>query len=192
MELATVFDGCRTYRRFIQKPLPDGLVTNLADVARKRSTGRNEQPLRFVTVEKPEHVEAMKPLLHWAAALPKEIGTPHPDEQPVAFVVVLKPAQDNSFITGINVGIALDAMAIVAWEKHVGSAILAAVDRAKIAALLHVTENLDVVAVLALGYPAMKSTLVKGEKGKSLDYYVDKNRDYYVPKLSLDETVSRQ
>ncbi len=192
MELATVFDGCRTYRRFTQETLPEGLVTTLADVARKRSTGRNAQPLRFVTVEKPEHVEAMKPLLHWAAALPKEIGTPHPDEQPVAFVVVLKPANDTSFITGINVGIALDAMAIVAWENHVGSAILAAVDRAKIAELLHVPEDLDVVAVLALGYPAMKSTLVKGEKGKSLDYYVDKNRDYYVPKLPLDETVSRQ
>lgn len=192
MELAEQYDGCRTYRRFLQKKLPAGLVKTLADVARKRSTGRNAQNLRFVTVENPEKVKAMQPLLRWAAALPKEIGTPHTDEVPVAFVVVLKPAGDNGFLTGINAGIALDAMAITAWQQGVGSAILAAVDRENIKKLLQVPDSLEVVTVLALGYPAMKSTLVKAEKGKSLNYYVDENRDYYVPKLPFDETVSCQ
>lgn len=69
-----------------------------------------------------------------------------------------------------------------------GSAILAAVDRVKIAALLEIPEDREVVTVLALGYPAHKSTLVPGEEGK-LAYYVDEARDYYVPKLPLEKVA---
>ena len=173
MDLPVLYDSCRTYRRFLQKPLEPGLLRTLVDVARKRSCGRNSQWLRFVAVEQPEHVKAMQPLLHWAAALPKEIGTPKEGEQPVAFVVVAKPRNASPIISDIDLGIALDAMAITAWQKGVGSAILAAVDRKKVAALLEIPEDLEVNIVLALGYPAHQSTLVTGETGKSLDYYVD-------------------
>lgn len=189
MDLPVLYDSCRTYRRFLQKPLEPGLLRTLVDVARKRSCGRNSQWLRFVAVEQPENVKAMQPLLHWAAALPKEIGTPKEGEQPVAFVVAAKPRNASPMISDIDLGIALDAMAITAWQKGVGSAILAAVDRKKIAALLEIPEGLEVNIVLALGYPAHKSTLVSGEEGKSLDYYVDGNRDYYVPKLPLEKVA---
>ena len=188
MELASLYDTCRTYRRFLQKPLEPGLLRTLVDVARKRSCGRNSQWLRFVAVEQPEHVKAMQPLLHWAAALPKEIGTPKEGEQPVAFVVVAKPRNASPMISDIDLGIALDAMAITAWQKGVGSAILAAVDRPKIAALLDIPEEREVVTVLALGYPSHQSTLVPGEEGK-LAYYVDEARDYYVPKLPLEKVA---
>ena len=164
------------------------LLRTLADVARKRSCGRNGQSLRFTVVASPANVKAMQPLLRWAAALPKEIGTPRDGEQPVAFVVVSRPKEANPTITSIDVGIALDAMAITAWTQGVGSAILAAVDRAKIAALLEIPEDREVVTVLALGYPAHKSTLVPGEEGK-LAYYVDEARDYYVPKLPLEKVA---
>lgn len=188
MELASLYDTCRTYRRFEQKPVDPALLRTLADVARKRSCGRNGQSLRFTVVASPANVKAMQPLLRWAAALPKEIGTPREGEQPVAFVVVSRPKEANSTITSIDVGIALDAMAITAWTQGVGSAILAAVDRAKIAALLEIPEDREVVTVLALGYPAHKSTLVPGEEGK-LAYYVDEARDYYVPKLPLEKVA---
>ena len=126
MELASLYDTCRTYRRFEQKPVDPALLRTLADVARKRSCGRNGQSLRFTVVASPANVKAMQPLLRWAAALPKEIGTPREGEQPVAFVVVSRPKEANPTITSIDVGIALDAMAITAWTQGVGSAILAA------------------------------------------------------------------
>ena len=188
MDLPVLYDSCRTYRRFLQKPLEPGLLRTLVDVARKRSCGRNGQSLRFTVVASPANVKAMQPLLRWAAALPKEIGTPREGEQPVAFVVVSRPKEANPTITSIDVGIALDAMAITAWTQGVGSAILAAVDRVKIAALLEIPEDREVVTVLALGYPAHKSTLVPGEEGK-LAYYVDEARDYYVPKLPLEKVA---
>lgn len=188
MELASLYDTCRTYRRFEQKPVEPELLRTLADVARKRSCGRNGQCLRFTVVESPANVKAMQPLLRWAAVLPKEIGTPKEGEQPVAFVVVSRPKDANLTISSIDVGIALDAMAITAWQQGVGSAILAAVDRPKIAALLDIPEEREVVTVLALGYPSHQSTLVPGEEGK-LAYYVDEARDYYVPKLPLEKVA---
>jgi len=192
MELAESYKTCRTYRRFTQKPVPRELVRNLVDVARQRSCGRNSQVLRYVSVTQPENVKAMQPMLHWAAALPKEIGTPKEGEQPVAFIVVTKPREANPVISNIDLGIALDAMAITAWQQGVGSAILAAVDRAKIAALLELPEGLEVSVVLALGYPSHKSTLVPTEKGKPLAYYVDEKRDYYVPKLPLEAVLTEK
>ena len=102
---------------FTQKPVPRELVRNLVDVARQRSCGRNGQGLRYVSVTHPENVEAMQPMLHWAAALPKEIGTPKEGEQPVAFIVVTKPGDANPVISNIDLGIALDAMAITAWQQ---------------------------------------------------------------------------
>lgn len=192
MELAESYKTCRTYRRFIQKPVPRELVRNLVDVARQRSCGRNGQVLRYVSVTQPENVKAMQPMLHWAAALPKEIGTPKEGEQPVAFIVVTKPREANPIISNIDLGIALDAMAITAWQQGVGSAILAAVDRAKITALLELPEGQEVSVVLALGYPSHKSTLVPAEKGKPLVYYVDEERDYYVPKLPLKAVLTEK
>lgn len=192
MELAELYTTCRTYRRFTQKPVPQTLVRGLVDVARQRSCGRNGQVLRYVSVTTPENVKAMQPLLHWAAALPKEIGTPKEGEQPTAFVVVAKSKDANSIISNIDLGIALDAMAITAWQQGVGSAILAAVDRAKIAALLELPEGLEVNVVLALGYPSHKSPLVPAEAGKPLAYYVDEKRDYYVPKLPLEAVLTEK
>ena len=55
--------------------------------------------------------------------------------------------------------------------------------------MLSVPEGYEVSMVLALGYPSHKSTLVPVEEGKPLKYYVDANRDYYVPKLKLNEVV---
>lgn len=192
MQLAELYKTCRTYRRFTQKPVPAELVRGLVDVARQRSCGRNGQVLRYVSVTTPKNVKAMQPLLHWAAALPKEIGTPKEGEQPTAFIVVAKPKNANPIISNIDLGIALDAMAITAWQQGVGSAILAAVDRAKIAALLDLPENLEVNVVLALGYPSHKSTLVPAEAGKPLAYYVDEKRDYYVPKLPLEAVLTEK
>ncbi len=189
MNLAEMYTTCRTYRRFKQEPVPMELLTTLVDVAHNRSTGRNAQELRFVVVHTPAMVKAMQPLLAWAASLPKEIGTPVEGEQPTAFVVVLRPKQTNPMISYIDVGIALDAMAITAWEQGVGSTIMAAVNRPKVAELLGIPEKYEVSIVLSLGYPSHKSTIVPVTPEKGQAYYVDEKRDYYVPKLKLEEVA---
>lgn len=85
-EQETLFEKCRTYRRFLQKPLPEGLLSYLVGIAHKRSCGRNGQVLSFYAAVSSKALAALLPHLHWAAALPKEIGTPQKEEEPVALI----------------------------------------------------------------------------------------------------------
>ncbi len=187
--LEELFQTCRTYRRFTPQPVPESLLETLANVARTRSCGGNRQYLRFVVVSRPDLVEAMQPLVHWAACLPKEIGTPKPGEQPTAFIIILQTKDAGSFVQ-MDAGIALDAMAITAWQHGVGSCIMAAINRPQIARLLHVPEGLQVSMALALGYPAHTSTLVEPPADGNLNYYVDAERNYYVPKRSEEDVIT--
>ena len=51
-----------------------------------------------------------------------------------------------------------------------------------------ISEGYKVRLVLALGYPSHKSTVV--ELKDSLDYYLDAERNYYVPKRALEDIVT--
>lgn len=187
--LSGLYDGCRSYRRFKQQAVPREILTKVVDTARKRSSAMNAQPLRYVVVTSAEKVAAVQPCLRWAAKLPKDIGTPKPDEQPTAFVVVLQPETANRF-ADIDLGIALDTMAITAWSHGVGSCIVAAVDQKALTKIVPVPEGFAIGVVLALGYPAHKSTVVAPDDDHGLAYYVDEKRDYYVPKRALEAVAT--
>lgn len=189
MNLSELYTGCRTYRRFTQEPIPDAVFRACLENARISSTGANAQTLRFIGVRSAAMVARMQPLVKWAAALPPEIGTPKPGEQPTAFIVIVKKAGSGAF-ADVDVGIAAHAIATTAWESGVGSCLMGAINRAQIAALLGVDEADTVFLAIALGYPAHKSTIVPVPASGALKYYVDENRDYYVPKKSFDELVT--
>ncbi|WP_315308228.1 nitroreductase family protein [Pseudoramibacter alactolyticus] len=46
-------------------------------------------------------------------------------------------------------------------------------------------------SAVALGYPAHRSTVVTPGLDGSLQYYLDANRDYFVPKREVDEIVMK-
>lgn len=188
MTLSELYVGCRTYRRFEQRPLPDGLLRAVLENARIASTGANAQTLRFIAVQSSALVAQMQPLVRWGAYLPKEIGTPAEGERPVAFVVIVKKAGSGAF-ADVDVGIAANTIATTAWEAGVGSCLMASVNRAEIAALLGVPAEDTVFLVVALGYPAHKSTLVPVGADGSVKYYVDEKRDYFVPKRAFDDVA---
>lgn len=118
-EQETLFEKCRTYRRFLQKPLPEGLLSYLVGIAHKRSCGRNGQVLSFYAAVSSKALAALLPHLHWAAALPKEIGTPQKEEEPVALIFLVRP-KDASPISLIDAGIAVDSMAYCAMCEGAG------------------------------------------------------------------------
>lgn len=188
-EQETLFEKCRTYRRFLQKPLPEGLLSYLVGIAHKRSCGRNGQVLSFYAAVSSKALAALLPHLHWAAALPKEIGTPQKEEEPVALIFLVRP-KDASPISLIDAGIAVDSMAYCAMCEGVGSAILAALDRAAIQGILGLEKDQEVFLCLALGYPAHKSTVVPVPESGTLDYYVDEKRNYFVPKKNLSDVMT--
>lgn len=90
--------------------------------------------------------------------------------------------KDASPISLIDAGIAVDSMAYCAMCEGVGSAILAALDRAAIQGILGLEKDQEVFLCLALGYPAHKSTVVPVPESGTLDYYVDEKGIILFPK----------
>ena len=68
--------GRRTYRRFAQKPVPQQAIDDMLEAARTASCGANRQTLKYLVVASPEMVQKTNALVHWAAYLPPEQGTP--------------------------------------------------------------------------------------------------------------------
>ena len=89
-----------------------------------------------------------------------------------------------------DAGLAISNMTLAAWNHGVGSCIMDNVDRTKLRQVLELNETLEIHSVIAFGYPSHHSTVVAAEDEKKLGYYLDVNRDYYVPKLPVDATTT--
>ena len=177
----------RTYRRFAQRPVEPEILRECVDAARIASCGANRQTLKYVVVQSPEAVAAVQPLVHWAAYLPREQGTPQPDEQPTAFIAIL---QDDRLpgANDVDIGLALGSLTAAAWAHGVGSCIMGAIDRPALTKLLGLPEGLRLCYMVALGYPTHESHLVEMQNG-SVKYYLDENRNYCVPKRGMEEVL---
>ena len=181
MDIMELLAGRRTYRRFLQKPVPAGVVADMVEAVRLSSCGANRQAIRLMVVQSPAMVAKVQPLVKWAAYLPPEQGVPKPGEQPVLFVAVVQDAS----IPGdkdTDAGIALANLTLAAWAKGVGSCIMGAIDRPRLTELLGLSENEKLHSMVALGYPAHASRVVPLTEATGVKYYLDENRDYCVPK----------
>ncbi len=188
MELKELYVGCRTYRRFLQEPVEESVVREALENARIASCGANAQALYYVAVTSKEMVEAMQPLVKFAAYLPPEIGMPKKGEQPVGFIVIVKKPGAGAF-SDVDVGIAANTIATSLWEHGVGSCLMGAINIKKIAELLAIPEEDTIRLAISYGKPAHTSTLVPVGEDGSIKYFVDEDRNYYVPKKAFDEVV---
>lgn len=184
MDLSERQAGCRTYRRFLQTPVPRDAVERMLESARTANSAANAQPVRYTAVLDPERVARLQPLVRWAAYLPPEQGTPKAGEQPTAFVAVSLVENAGPFAL-VDMGIAVHALTTTAWDEGIGSCIMGAISAGKISELLEIPDNERLKLVVALGYPSHTSTVVEVPEDGSLAYYLDENRNYCVPKLPL-------
>ena len=184
MDFNTLCTGCRTYRRFTKESIPAEILDELMDNVRIANSAMNSQVLRYVLVKDKDLVAQMQPMIHWAGALPPELGTPKKDEQPTAFVLICKDGRGNPW-TDIDVGISARTITLNAYSHGIGSAMLGAVEFAKMKELLELPENWNPRLLIALGYPGCKSTIVDVPEDGAIKYFLDENKDYCVPKRAL-------
>lgn len=188
MTLTELAIACRSFRRFTQDPIPQALLALMTENARISNSGMNAQPIRYVMVTSEEAVAALQPLVHWAAKLPKEIGTPKEGEQPTAFAVLCEEGRHTP-ATDIDLGIAARTMTLTACEGGVGSCMMTNVEFPKVKEALGLPETWTPRMVIALGYPDHASCIVSVPDSGDTSYYVNEDRDYFVPKRSADEVT---
>jgi len=138
-------------RRYKDKPLPKDALTSILEAARLAQSANNGQPWQFVVVTD----QVMKRRLTDAAAGQDFVGE-------AAAVIVCLADPKASFSVGsfegflIDLSIAIENMALTAWDLGVGSCWIGAFSENEVKKLLDVPENLRVTSLLTLGYPDEK------------------------------------
>ena len=156
------------------------------DAARLSPAGMNRQPLKYIIVNDKSLLPEVYSTLTWARNIPGFKQAPN--EVPVAYIVMLLDTKIRDQ-AGHDAGIASMSISMAAYEEGVASCILGSVDRPKLAKILQVPEHLQILLVVALGYPAEKSKAVE-LKGDETRYWYDEDGVLNVPKRSLKDIVT--
>lgn len=177
----------RSIRKFEQKPIPQEALLRLVDSARVAPYPVNLQPLKFALIQEEEKRNAIFPATRWAGYL--EDGAPKIEERPMAYLALLgdislKPGGDFS----VEKGIAGATITLAAMEEGLGSCWLGALDRDTITQILDLPSHLELLDLIALGYPMQQSEVVPLRDG-SVKYYLNESGTLQVPKRDLQEIL---
>lgn len=177
----------RSYRRFdANNPIPEKVLIELVELARKCPSGKNNQVLKYVVTAEKSTCDKIFPLLQWAGLL-KEWSGPTEMERPTAYIIVVKDGN-----IGLNHycddGLAIQTMLLGAVEKGFGGCILGAFNKDKLSKVLQLSNQLEPLYVIALGKPA-ETVVLTDVVDNDTKYYRDKEDVHHVPKRSLHEII---
>lgn len=137
-------------RKYEDKPIPKDKLFKILEAAIFAQSAANRQPWQFIVVTEP-----LKERLVEAAGDQSFVG-----EAPAVIVCLANSARSakvgpfEAFL--IDLAIAIENMALTAWDLGIGSCWVGAFNEEKVKKLFDVPENFRVVSLLTLGYPDEK------------------------------------
>lgn len=176
----------RSYRRFDSRvKISDEQIKSWIDLARMSGSGRNAQPLKYAIVTTDETCAEIFPYLGWAGYLTAWNG-PAEGERPVAYVAVLKDRSisENHYCDD---GIAMQSILLGAVEDGFGGCMIGSINKSKVSRILKLTENLELLWIVALGKPAEK--VVLEDTVDDIKYWRDEKEVHHVPKRMLEDII---
>lgn len=176
----------RSFRRFDESRRIDyATLREIIGALRLCPSAANLQRIRVAPVYEEKECEAVFENIAFAAYLRPWVR-PEVGERPVAYLVLMAE-ESSSFTLGIDVGIAAEAMLLVAREKGIGGCMFGSFTEDKLSAVLG-REGYRPLLVIALGYPA-ETVVLEDVKDGNIRYYRDSADVHHVPKRTLDELI---
>lgn len=189
MSTFDVIRSRRTIRFYEQKPVPEQVLRDMIDGARCTSCASNSQKLRYVVVTSPDLVKAVFDETAWAGRVTPRRTPVWGVNAPAAFIAVTSPTPVGP-MTQADAGAAIQSMQLIAWEAGLGCCWMGAIKRPQIQEILGIESTMDVMYVVAVGYPAEQPVSEDVDDVEKTGYYLDDNDCLHVPKLSA-EAVAR-
>lgn len=190
MSIKELLEQRRSYRKFDQsKKISKEDIQDILESVRYASCGNNRQFIRYLSIEGEEKVEEVFSITKWAASLPPEVGQPKEGEHPVYFVALVYDPKKVGPFHGIDQGLAISNMTLAAYEKGIGSCIIANFDRKKFREIISYDENFACDILVAFGYPSIQSHIKDISKDEDPSYYLDEKGNYVVPKYQIADLV---
>lgn len=178
----------RSYRRFDHsRKIEKEQLLSLVELARLCPSAANMQPLRYHLISDTSDCAKLFPHLKWAGYLRYWDG-PVDSERPVAYIVILSPANTTRFHQ-IDTGIVAQTMLLGATEMSFGGCMLASMDKEAIRAAFVLPAELDISLVIALGYPAETVVIEEVTDPEDIEYWRDDEGLHHVPKRAVRDLV---
>jgi nitroreductase len=174
----------RTVRLFQQKRIPYRHLEECVEAARLAPSARNIQPLEYVVVDSEKLRGKMFSCLGMGGGITDFSG-----REPAAYVAVLVNRELRGEWAGHDCGMAAENLVLAAWNRGIGSCILARINRDKIREILGIPDRYETDLVVALGYPAEKP--VPEDMTESTNSYRDGKGVLHVPKRPLKQILHR-
>lgn len=181
----------RSYRRFYQEhKVSKEQLLKLADFARLSPSPRNLQALKFWLSNNEQLNEQIFPSLAWAGYL-KDWAGPEKDERPAAYIFIvgdksLSPDFQKDFLPTAS-GIAAQSILLGAVEMGLGGCVIAAFQTNKLAEIISLPDDLEIMLVLAIGKPKENIILDELNNGGDIKYWRDDVENHHVPKRLLED-----
>ncbi len=177
----------RSYRRFYEdKSITKEALISLVDLARLSPSGRNLQPLKYFLSYDEKTNGIIFSNVAWAGYL-KDWDGPIVGERPSAYIIQLGDTNlTNNF--GHDPGIACQSILLGAVEMDLGGCIIGSIKKAELHSLLKLPDHLEIVLIIALGYPKEKVVIEK-LSSDDIKYWRDENRVHHVPKRNLEDLI---
>ncbi|MBN1821062.1 MAG: nitroreductase family protein [Prolixibacteraceae bacterium] len=180
----------RSYRRFDQSlKIEVEQIKNWIELARFSASGRNAQPLKYIVCSGENIVNKIFPHLGWAGYLPDWKG-PEEGERPTAYIAVIhdKIISQNYFCDD---GIAMQSILLGAVADGFGGCIFGTVNRNKVAKIIRLPENMEILWIIALGKP-VEEVVLEDIKDNNIKYWRDESQVHHVPKRLLDDLILKE
>lgn len=187
IDIISLLQRNRSVRRFRQDiPVSPEAVAGYVDATRFCASGRNLQPLKYMTVTGPALCEKIFPLLHWAGYLTDWEG-PTEGERPAAYVIQLLDTEltDNPMCDD---GLQLEALTLAACADGVNSCIIKSFNAVELMKTLSIPSHLAPRYIVALGHPA-EEVVIERMKDSEIKYWRTPDGIHHVPKRPLSEIL---
>lgn len=159
-------------------------LERIVSVCTKIPSGCNQQALRFWLVTRDSGADKVLPLVRMGAALP-ELHLPTPGTEPEAFIVCCSAAKETKLID-IDLGIALQSMALKAAEMGLNTLMIGAFNREELGKALDLP--CEPLMLLAVGKGTDNIKLVPIGQDEPRAYWRE-NGTHFVPKVRLDDLI---
>jgi nitroreductase len=140
----------RSVRIYQDKPIPQDLLLQILEAGRWAATGANLQPWHFIVVTDPETRKRIGEVARFFF-----IKSSHVEKAPVVLVLGFdtrkgKYGRYDATLAGGN-------MMTMATSLGLGTCWIGAFDEPRVKAILEIPDNIEVIALITLGYPEEKA-----------------------------------
>ena len=153
-------------------------------VCSKLPSGCNQQVLRYYLVTKDSGADKVLPLIKMGAALP-ELHLPLPGTEPEAFIICCSAVKESKLVD-IDLGIALQSMALKAVEMRLNTLMIGAYNHEKLKEAFDLPS--EPLMLLAVGKGTDRIELVPTDEDAPRAYY-RKEGIHYVPKVRAKDLI---